>query len=928
MVDDNRTPRESGSLYVSRVEPEAKPPPALESGLLKWMRENLFSSVGNGILTLIGLFIVVYTTVNITTWVVQTGNWLSITANLRQYMVGSFPPELMWRLQVLMLYSILVIGMAVAMWIKQIARTMFVSVVVIVLMLLLLPPMTKSMVDLPSFYMLAGDGVIETGSVTETAIPEVAFIGRADEEINIRLADDEVASEEALATYNGYASIPANTLRNAATNRLALIAEREDIEAQLQAHETALAEDGIPILTQAQVESFTNAAAAFEIPEPIIETYSINSIAVRVSIVDAQTGEALGEPIVLESADDVASFVLPADGWYILQKVDANAIAPDPDSAPETDTEEAAPAQNSQDIRNVSTVASTSQDNGADAELTSGGTLALLQIHGIYPARLGNTTNNEGFTSAYVRATDFFALSVAANPVPRDDSNTDLPYVVITSNQYRGERGVGDWLRAYVTPFFDKAKVPTSIFLIFGIVGYFAADLVKSRWKTPGDNWHWTDSAQVWLIILVMLSVLLGADAIPIVSNFADGLQGLIFRILICLVLAIYPVSLLFQKANATTANSLTTMGFMLLPIVMWIFVNGFFITTAFALCGVLALVLLCLAIYRLTKRDKLRFSGDELNNSLLVITAIVLSYGALWLLMQRLDSGSWAIWILQLGFIPLIISAFIGSAGSLPESKDEISPNSIIGLFVVAGIIIVVLYISGVGLQDPRTTWIFSVSNPDNWSGLLLTMMLTVYGIIVAFPIGLGLALGRRSDLPLIKYLCTAYIELIRGSPFITVLFFMKLLIPLIRPELASVPNGYRAIIATIAFSAAYLAENVRGGLQSLPPGQNEAAKALGLNAWQTTVLITMPQALRAVIPALVGQFISLFKDTSLVTIIGLIDLTGVVNSMAVQPEFVGTRLEGLLFISGIYFVFSYVLSYVSRLLEASGSGATRRMT
>ena len=195
------------------------------------------------------------------------------------------------------------------------------------------------------------------------------------------------------------------------------------------------------------------------------------------------------------------------------------------------------------------------------------------------------------------------------------------------------------------------------------------------------------------------------------------------------------------------------------------------------------------------------------------------------------------------------------------------------------------------------------------------------------AFPIGIGLALGRRSDLPLIKYLCTAYIELVRGSPFITVLFFMQLFIPLINSDFNQVPGSYRAIAATIAFSAAYLAENVRGGLQSLPPGQAEAAKALGLNPWQSISLITLPQALRAVIPALVGQFIGLFKDTSLVTIVGLIDLVGFVNAMVVQAEFIGTRLEGLLFISILYFVVSYVMSYISRLLEASGSGSTRRM-
>jgi general L-amino acid transport system permease protein len=228
---------------------------------------------------------------------------------------------------------------------------------------------------------------------------------------------------------------------------------------------------------------------------------------------------------------------------------------------------------------------------------------------------------------------------------------------------------------------------------------------------------------------------------------------------------------------------------------------------------------------------------------------------------------------------------------------------------------------VSGIGIGP------LGFTDPRRWGGLLLAAILTIFGIIFAFPLGVGLALGRRSQLPAIKYLCTLFIEIVRGTPFIVVLFMMQLMIPLVSPKLAEIPNAHRALIATVVFVAAYLAENVRGGLQSLPPGQEEAAKALGLSNWQTTIFITLPQALRAVIPALVGQFISMFKDTSLVAIVGLIDLTGIVNSVVVQAEFIGTRREGLLFITIIYFGFSYVMSYVSRQIEASGSGAARRI-
>ena len=136
-----------------------------------------------------------------------------------------------------------------------------------------------------------------------------------------------------------------------------------------------------------------------------------------------------------------------------------------------------------------------------------------------------------------------------------------------------------------------------------------------------------------------------------------------------------------------------------------------------------------------------------------------------------------------------------------------------------------------------------------------------------------------------------------------------------------------FRAMVGVTLFSAAYLAENVRGGLQSVPHGQEEAAKALGLNSFQVTRLITLPQALRVVIPALVGQAIALFKDTTLVALVGLTDLLQTTNTIIAQAEYVGLRAEGFLYISIIYFAFSYVMAWVSRRIEASGSGAARRV-
>ena len=160
------------------------------------------------------------------------------------------------------------------------------------------------------------------------------------------------------------------------------------------------------------------------------------------------------------------------------------------------------------------------------------------------------------------------------------------------------------------------------------------------------------------------------------------------------------------------------------------------------------------------------------------------------------------------------------------------------------------------------------------DWGGLMLNLLLAVAGIVLSMPIGTALALGRRSDLPIVKLLCVVFIEVFRGVPLITLLFMSQVLVPLAFPKdfpLGSLP---RAAIVITLFSSAYMAENIRGGLQALHPGQAEAAKALGLHGWQITLLISLPQAIRNVIPAIVGQFISLFKDTSLVYIIGMLDI------------------------------------------------------
>jgi general L-amino acid transport system permease protein len=210
-----------------------------------------------------------------------------------------------------------------------------------------------------------------------------------------------------------------------------------------------------------------------------------------------------------------------------------------------------------------------------------------------------------------------------------------------------------------------------------------------------------------------------------------------------------------------------------------------------------------------------------------------------------------------------------------------------------------------------------------DKWGGLLLTFLLALVSIVVSFPLGVLLALGRRSKLPIVSLFSTLYIELVRGVPLVTILFMAQIMIPLFFPEELRLDRILRAMGGMTLFAAAYMAENVRGGLQAIPEGQIEAAKAVGLNNAQTTLLVVLPQALRISIPLIVNLFIGLFKDTTLVTIVGLLDLLAIGKSVVAQPEFLGRQTEVYIFIAGVFFVFCWMMSYASsKLEEALGVG------
>jgi general L-amino acid transport system permease protein len=205
-------------------------------------------------------------------------------------------------------------------------------------------------------------------------------------------------------------------------------------------------------------------------------------------------------------------------------------------------------------------------------------------------------------------------------------------------------------------------------------------------------------------------------------------------------------------------------------------------------------------------------------------------------------------------------------------------------------------------------------------WGGLLLTFLLAIVGIGASFPIGVLLALGRQSKLPVLKGFCVLFIEMVRGVPLVTILFMASIILPLFLPEGVRIDRVLRAMLGMTLFAAAYMAENVRGGLQAIPNGQYEAAKAVGLNGFQTMALIVLPQALRLVIPAIVGQFIALFMDTTLALIVGLLELLAI--GKAVLDSNADWRLltmEMFLFVAAVFWVFNFSMSYASRRLEAA---------
>ena len=255
----------------------------------------------------------------------------------------------------------------------------------------------------------------------------------------------------------------------------------------------------------------------------------------------------------------------------------------------------------------------------------------------------------------------------------------------------------------------------------------------------------------------------------------------------------------------------------------------------------------------------------------------------------------------------------FLGIAGLIPMLIPRVPfkfwnalylllPYPIIAFFLLTGGVM--------GLEEVETAL---------WGGMLVTLVVAITGIVASLPLGILLALGRRSQMPVIRMLSIGFIEIWRGVPLVTVLFMASVMLPLFLPEDVTFDKLLRCLIAVALFSAAYMAEVVRGGLQAVPRGQYEGAQALGLNYWQMMIFIILPQALKTVIPGIVNSFIALFKDTTLVLIIGLFDLLGIIQLNFTDPTWATpqTAATGYVFAGFFYFVICAGMSQYSRYME-----------
>jgi general L-amino acid transport system permease protein len=474
--------------------------------------------------------------------------------------------------------------------------------------------------------------------------------------------------------------------------------------------------------------------------------------------------------------------------------------------------------------------------------------------------------------------------------------------------------GVLGWLRANLfSSWFNSLLTILSLILIY----FFGRSLVI--WSVQEAN---------WLAVTNNLSVLTWGRY-PDTEVWRLGVSlGLL------VVLGLLTWRLWSQQENPRIRQALL-IGWLLMPLALTILIRGITLPTFNTIGNNLG--------YYVSRPDVL-ISLDQTWRATAALTLAGLLTGASWVIFQKRLSrilailGALIIFALMIPLstlsqpwvfgvrtpmaIPLLLtfglSLVIGrAAGRSFANVGSIARWLGVIWLVSIPILLIILTTFEVGIESIDPVEALLIVPPNIWSGILLTLALSVVSIVASFPIGVLLALGRRSSLPVVKGFSVLFIELVRGVPLITILFMAQVMLPLFLPLEVSVDRVLRAMVGMTLFTAAYLAEIVRGGLQAVRNEQVEAARALGLNELYVTSLVVLPQALRAVIPPIMGQFVSIFKDTSLVAIVGLLDVLAVGQSVIKAREYLGAVREMYLFAGLFYFVFSYAMSQASRRLE-----------
>ena len=1107
----------------------ARPPPTLEVGLPAWLRQNLFGSPADIVVSILMAIMVLVLLVGFFDWAIRSANWFVIINNQRLFMMERFERSMEWRLALTVLFSALLTGVSFAAWARKSLRMLTLVALAALVLVAALPTLIRATIAQPNSYLTSGNiDIIDRASSLKPQ-KNLAFIAQAGETVSLRLARDEVADVETLSNLSGFSDRAANALANAANNRLEQIEltgltfdrmlSRELTEALEERTRLAIrtftrtndmeastynyigylgdalsgpdasiaamkawlkrldeavkalgdAEDAILAAASAVDDALANLTAEDQLtdqaraalldlttalqssqqiedlgeqlvldlsedligkpdqadededliqpvqwealflrdmfvrlltPQSVIRTYDLGQSPMQVAIRDAETFAVLAEGTVGLAGESV-SYVIPGDGWYILSK-----------------------------------------DAAAGEEGTG-----ILAARGIFPIVERTLSASE---SQFVRLTDNELAIFGSRP---QIDGKDAPIAALIDNQYRGLRDLPTYLAHFIPLFLEQIEVlllPCFITVAWGYaLGRAAAHLLGEQTVFNSNSSRATVLAAAMSPLLILLAYFalfdgmesiggFAAIALKIAAAFATALlvrrveawlnransgeeaEGSITKLLIY-GWGVYPFAmyLLASGVGGLSGAAIGSMvGGLLWLLLMYfiglsfigntgfmLLIGGFFLQiaqahvinvvwenwTADPISSLLIWLALAIVGVGLGLLGYARRGGIDANAKRIGYLVSCAVFLFIFANTNQVSAGAgsvvsmiavamvlWLAWMFFSGtlhwssnrvIIGLLLMTFIWmqpwtqvdrwssiyfiiwlAAGALAFKRGENaqgdmlkwkreqsgpvlyrSPGRTMGALTLAWFIVLIIIPSIVlgmdsrGMLQASPQDLLPLSDKRLWGGLMLTMQLTILGIGASFPIGLLLALGRRSNLTVVKYTCVVYIETVRGVPLITILFMAVLMVPLIDPTLASVENAVRAWVGITMFSAAYLAENVRGGLQSLDRGQTEAAQAIGLSGWHTTLYILLPQALRAVIPALVGQFISLFKDTSLVFIVGLAEITGIAYRVVAQPEFLQRRQETFLYVAIIYFVFSYIMSYISRRVEATGSGAAR---